>query len=40
MHNKRINLSDGLDLVGFGGSEPGYVNGEEVWSGYPFKNDK
>lgn len=40
MHGKRVQLCEGLELVGFGGSTPGYVEGTEVWSGYPYKNDK
>lgn len=40
MHGRRLEISEGLELVGFGGSTPGCVDGEQVWSGYPFKNDK
>lgn len=40
MHGRRMEISEGLDLIGFGGSTPGYVEGKEVWSGYPYKNDK
>lgn len=39
MHNRRLELAEGLDLVGFGGSVPAYVNGELYWAGYPFLNE-
>jgi len=28
MHGRKLEISEGLELVGFGGSAPGYVDGE------------
>ena len=36
IHNKRMELTQGLDIIGFGGSVPAYVNGQVYWLGYPY----
>lgn len=38
IHNKRMELAEGLDIVGFGGSVPAYVNGQVYWLGFPYSN--
>ena len=38
IHNRIVELSEGLDLMGLGGSTPGLVEGDPVWSGFPYNN--
>ena len=39
LHNKRMELAEGLDIIGFGGSVPAYKEGELYWLGYPYSHE-
>mmetsp|Transcript_15823 Transcript_15823/g.61827 ORF Transcript_15823/g.61827 Transcript_15823/m.61827 type:complete len:281 (+) Transcript_15823:7-849(+) len=38
-HNAFVPIARGLLLCGFGGSVPGYRNGQQVWEGYPYTDN-
>lgn len=40
VHTRRVKLAPSLFLVGVGGSVPSFVEGKELWEGYPYSSDK
>jgi len=40
LHKRQHKLAEGLGIIGFGGSLPGFnETGKEVWYGYPFATE-
>lgn len=39
IHGTAYKLAEGLQIVGFGGSLPGYNKDKQIWAGWPFKSD-
>ena len=40
IHGRAFKLAEGLQIVGFGGSLPGYIGEKQHWRGWPFKSDE
>lgn len=40
IQGKAYKLAEGIQIVGFGGSVPGYIKGKEHWPGWPYKSEE
>lgn len=40
VHTRSVCVAPKLHLLGFGGSVPGYVAGEQIWAGFPYQSNE
>lgn len=40
VHLQHITVAPNLELLGMGGSVPGFRNGQKVWDGFPYATDQ
>ena len=39
LHMRKVTVAPNLQLLGLGGSVPGFRRGEKIWDGFPYRTD-